>query len=227
MSTATREIPSSFPGSVLVEESIDETTGKVTYNLPEAYRTMEGKAEFEYFVERILSAINSSTTGYRRRRRRHKLSEIFHETDEAFALLMLRNEWDRWELSGQKQGERLTQEERRSTPKKFTENAAPGSPEGWSLAGRELYSQLIEEVSRRRATPESMEMETNILIEGREAGGSDRIERRELAEENRERERRARWNVMNTVKEDDPAYQILAGTTADFTNSEESRQVSV
>ena len=53
--------------------------------------------EFEYFFDRIMSRIRPRDTKYKDRKTKEPLSAIFTPSDEAFALLIIYNEIDRWE----------------------------------------------------------------------------------------------------------------------------------
>ena len=53
--------------------------------------------EFEYFCDRILSRLRPRDTKYKERKTKERLSAIFTPSDEAFALMILYNEIDRWE----------------------------------------------------------------------------------------------------------------------------------
>ena len=63
------------------------------------YRSFEdeGLNEFEYFCDRILSRLRPRDTKYKERKTKEPLSAIFTPSDEAFALMILYNELDRWE----------------------------------------------------------------------------------------------------------------------------------
>ena len=68
-------------------------------SLHPSYRRIEenGLEEFEYFFDRIMSRIRPRDTKYKDRKTKEPLSAIFTPSDEAFALLIIYNEIDRWE----------------------------------------------------------------------------------------------------------------------------------
>ena len=57
----------------------------------------DGSEEFEYFCDRILSRLRPRDTKYKERTTKEPLSAIFTPSDEAFALMIIYNEIDRWE----------------------------------------------------------------------------------------------------------------------------------
>ena len=57
----------------------------------------EGLKEFEYFCDRILSRLRPRDTKYRERKTKEPLSAIFTPSDEAFAMMIIYNEKNRWE----------------------------------------------------------------------------------------------------------------------------------
>ena len=51
---------------------------------------------FNYFVRRILQAINPTKTMFNQRKHKERIGEIFLVTDEAFGLLIIYNEHHVW-----------------------------------------------------------------------------------------------------------------------------------
>ena len=84
-------LPAGFPNVVGLDE---------VGNLNPKYRRWDeknGNKEFEYFCERILSRLRPIQTRFRVRKEEDLLSTIFTPSDEAFALMIIYNEKDRWD----------------------------------------------------------------------------------------------------------------------------------
>ena len=193
---------------IVADFDADGATMEEKYALPPNYRRVETKDEFKYFVNRILAAVNVRNTQYHLRKHNKKISDIFSVSDEAFALLLLFNEFKRWNLKGKKLADKpnsagiLTPDEIKETQKPFT-GGNIGDPQGFSLEGRKVYSNLYEQVERLRDTRQSRELEQKILEEEEKAKVCKKERRRNTKEDT--------WNVMETVNPDSSAYELLMG----------------
>lgn len=115
-----------------------------------------GDADFLWFVENVLSAHNVLWTKFVQRKSSATISEIFTIQDEAFALVVLLNEFHCWELDWKKQ-----QRKKNPNAETHTENMPPGvggkfvskkSGKKQSLddLGRNLFHQLCNQVQKRQ-----------------------------------------------------------------------------
>ena len=164
-----------FPGIVLSNDD-----GSLHPN----YRCFEetGLEEFEYFCDRILSRLQSRDTRYKERKTKEPLSEIFTASDEAFAVLMIYNEMDRWEnIPDPAALEILELSKKRkwknTVEKKFC-SATRGSSDGWKDEGKKMFNALvhnIEELRKDPATGSDFEQKLMVkwIIEKRTAEGEN------------------------------------------------------
>lgn len=168
-------IPEQFPGMVLLLRDDDAVGG---YALSPTYRK-ELTPEFEYFVERMMTSIHAKRISFRSNRHK-KLSEIFTESDEAFALCLLRNEFEGWKQKtaqidaaeeqdtdiddGQEDSASTAQQgPRRLYIQKPFSDRQSGVRTGWNEQGLRLYNSMIEQISILRETPESRAIEATIV----------------------------------------------------------------
>ena len=101
---------------------------------------------FVYFVDRMLPSVNAEKNKYRGGDRKvAALKEVFTASDEAFALLMVDNYWERWTnlYSGEPDDKELTKA-------KYTSSDAGRCEMGYSVVGIEKYNELIAMVQERR-----------------------------------------------------------------------------
>ena len=135
------------------EEATGATPVEEKYILPPNYRRIETKDEFKYFVNRILAAVNVKNTEYHLQKHNKKINDIFSVSDKAFALLLLFNEFKRWNLKGKKLADdpknagMLTPDEIKETQKPFT-GGHTGDPERFSLEGRKFTATCVRAVRR-------------------------------------------------------------------------------
>ena len=153
-------------------------------SLHPSYRCIEenGLEEFEYFFDRIVSRLRPRDTKYKDRRTKEPLSAIFTPSDEAFALLIIYNEIERWEnIPDPVSFERIEVSKKRkwknNVEKKFC-STTRGSSDGWKDEGKKLYYALVENIERLRKDPVTgSEFEHKLmvkyLIEKREANGEN------------------------------------------------------
>ena len=84
-----QKVPEDFPGIIGL---VSNKEGKIILN-PE-YRS--NNEEFDYFISRMLSAINPTYNKFGYRKGRELISEIDSEMDEAFELSVIYNEDHVW-----------------------------------------------------------------------------------------------------------------------------------
>ena len=126
-------------------------------------------AEFEYFCDRILSRLRSRDTKYKERKTRVPLSNIFTASDEAFALLMIYNEIDRWDnIPDPATLEVMEVTNRRkwknTVEKKFC-SAKRGSCDGWKDDGKKMYNDLVKKIEKLRKNPDTgSEFEHKLMV---------------------------------------------------------------
>ena len=142
------EVPPEFPGDVLVQWDTDNQNNL----LPEMYRRWdEPPNEFRYFVEHVVQAIRPNENKFHEQKSHWRLSEIFTVSDEAFALVILLNEYHCWDGKGH-------------LDKRFV-SAKSGNKQGWSVAGLNAYTTLCAEVKRRRLEEGSKKLEKIMMSE--------------------------------------------------------------
>ena len=202
-----KTIPSSFPGKILIEDRGEEHTPETRFKLHKDYRGENVPSEeFMYFVKRILSAVRPSFTKFKTHKHEKKLSEIFTPSDEAFALVMLLNEYNCW-----MNPDRTNTKNGKKKRKKFTDPSS-GKKMGYSLEGRKLYAVLVREITKRRATEASQALEELVLQE---------FEREHSGEAHGEREsNNARRMKRQKLAADEKKFNIddFIDTNCDFMN---------
>lgn len=197
-------VPDSFPGTVLLQDNGEEA-GDSRYTLHPDYRKKTSD-EFKYFVRAILTAVNGKNCDFKRLNKRRSINDIFTVSDEAFALLMLRNEYHCWKKAyenGKNNDGRTTRGRKLFTSSKI------GSKEGMTPEGRFLYQRLVSEVEELRKSRESHNVEKEMLTFYIDSGKNGRRNSNYESESGRMKES---YNIINTVPKNDPLYAILMGT---------------
>ena len=133
-------------------------------------------AAFVWFVENILAKISSTRTKFIEHRTDKLVSNIFSAEDEAWALLILKNEYKVWvwdenhpatrtvadteslQSNNNKKKPRGRSGKPKGAPRKMYTKSGRKNKEchGWQEEGVELYNALVKEVKKRRTTPESI-----------------------------------------------------------------------
>lgn len=110
------KVPTSFPGTV----ALNPDSVEITANEYRRYGNADNE-EFYYFVTRIMSAINLVGTNVKQKKATELISDIFSVTDEAFALMIIDNEYSNWEKQKQRKldGTDVTQTKKKYTRKKI------------------------------------------------------------------------------------------------------------
>ena len=136
------------------------------------------QAAFVWFVENILAKVSPTRTKFITNRTDLLVSEIFSAEDEAWALLILSNEyrvwlWDENNPSSRIEADTETLQSKNNGKKPRGRHGKPkGAPRkkytsgrsgiknrechGWREEGVELYHALVKEVKKRRSTQESI-----------------------------------------------------------------------
>ena len=153
---APNRLPEGFPGTVGVAFN---PTKNPAVQLNDKYRRYEygagGDGDFLWFVENVLSAQNVLRTKFAQRKSSATISEIFTIQDEAFALVVLLNEFHCWEVDWKKQQRKKNPNAETHTEilpdvgKKFV-NKKSGKKQSWDDLGRTVFYQLCNQVQKRR-----------------------------------------------------------------------------
>ena len=197
-------VPDSFPGTVLLQDNGEEK-GDERYTLHPEYRKKTSD-EFKYFVRAILTAVNGKNCDFKRLNKRRSINDIFTVSDEAFALLMLRNEYHCWKQAYEKG---KNNDGRPTRGRKLFTSSKIGSKEGMTPEGRFLYQRLVSEVEELRKSRESHNVEKEMLTFYIDSGKNGRRNSNCESESGRTKES---YNIINTVPKNDPLYAILMGT---------------
>ena len=137
----------------------------------EEYEEDTAEEEFEYFMERIMSAIAPTRNKFMYRKGQELLSKIYTVSDEAFGLLMLFNEFHCWEEDVEKRSGNANRLVKTSN-KRFCDPRS-GSKQGWSEDGRNLYQYLCFEVDKRRKEKVSIQFEERFKEKHSNGGSKD------------------------------------------------------
>lgn len=199
-------VPDSFPGTILLQDNGEEA-GDNRYTLHPDYRKKTSD-EFKYFVRAILTAVNGKNCDFKRLNKRRSINDIFTVSDEAFALLMLRNEYHCWK-NAYENGKNQNNNGKSTRGRKLFTSSKIGSKEGMTPEGRFLYQRLVSEVEELRKSRESQNVEKEMLTFYIESGRNGRSNSNYESESSRTKES---YNIINTVPKNDPLYAILMGT---------------
>lgn len=143
------------------------------------------QAAFVWFVENILAKISSTRTKFFTNRTDVLVSNIFSAEDEAWALLILTNEYRVWvwdennpasraetdneslQRNNNKKKPRGRAGKPKGAPRKMYTSGKSGRKNrechGWQEEGVELYNALVKEVKKRRNTQESIVWEKQYM----------------------------------------------------------------
>ena len=200
-------MPDGFPGHVLIQ-TIEETgeDGKIRerYVLHKDYRR-EYSEVFRWFVKRIVGAIGPKDREFKKKVYRNKLSEFCSVSDEAFALVLLFNEYSSWTTPT----DRVNKQRKR---KRFTDSAS-GRKEGWSIEGRTLFCNICVEIRKRREEAVSKDVENELRQAFVEEGGRNSEENEER--ENRRAQRRKReseFNMDDAIDKSSAIYLMMSSS---------------
>ena len=165
-----KPMPVGFPNAIL---PVVGTDGSVKLN--EGYRMYDSTAEtyneeaeeqFVWFVENILSKINPRATDYTARCKREVISEIFHPTDEAWALMIMLNEIEAWEWDARKKEstDPSSYALAHMKPKtRFTSRENTNSKKKWSDGDLAMLRRVRLMVSKRRENELCMKWEKEFM----------------------------------------------------------------
>ena len=157
------KVPDDFPNENILVHEHDENRRRLL-KIPDGYQRLDENKNLNYFFSRMVTAIHPSGHRFHHDKWTKKISEIVSSSDEAFALLVIYNEIDRWKYRAKKnreemviQVENLQQKGKRKRssgepPKKFN-NASSGDKDGWSEEGRRLYQDLFRAIEALRNDP--------------------------------------------------------------------------
>lgn len=116
---------------------------------------------FLYFADRILPSMNAEVTNFRGERRCDiKISKIFTVTDEAYALLMVENYFERWvDIAKSKksnaegedsQESGIERSSKRKVGAKYTKSANGNIHAGWEEEGIKRFNDIANIIQRQR-----------------------------------------------------------------------------
>ena len=142
----------------------------------------EDEEAFEVFVKHFLKPTYSKKWNYQVMYKRNKIKtigNIFSITDEAFVLLILENNWERWiDINNQSKNKYMPSKRGREKPKvssvmpKYTHLEVKGSNaeqnqdqgcKGWRESGIQCYNELCESVKENRQV--FIDTDTSLLEE--------------------------------------------------------------
>eukprot|EP00536_Pseudo-nitzschia_multiseries_P018454 jgi/Psemu1/55678/gm1.55678_g len=94
-------------------------------------------------------------TNFKLRKTKDRISTIFTVTDEAFALMIIDNEYSNWEKQKQMKldGTYTTQKKNKIHEKKHWDSKS-GSANGWDKEGRKVFTKLCKKIQTLRENPE-------------------------------------------------------------------------
>jgi len=161
------KIPTGFPENVLMVRQNYEVSGQSQYILHNNYRRKDTK-EFHYFATRILPCVNARHTNYKAKCGIKMLSQVFTESDEAYALALLINEYESYQFKLLKDKEGATK------PRKPFTSSMSGCQQGWNHQGLETFTSILKEVRRRRKENFSISLEGEIMATYNEEAGRQR-----------------------------------------------------
>ena len=157
------KVPDDFPNeNILVHEH--EENGRRRLKIPDGYRRLDENKNLKYLFSCMVTAIHPSGHRFHQEKGMKRISEIFSSSDEAFALLVIYNEIDRWKYRANKnreemvvQIENLQQKGKRKRgsgePSKKFNNASSRDKDGWSEEGQRLYQDLFCTIEALRNDP--------------------------------------------------------------------------
>ena len=123
----------------------------------------DSKKAFEYFVERILPAVNANHTRYHVKKKTKLLSEIFTVTDEAFGLMLLENYEGRWRKQNLEPDK--TKWRQKSMNAKYTSSKNGVKNNTWSAEGRNKFCDWCKRVEAlRKEDTTGKQVERELLL---------------------------------------------------------------
>ena len=136
------------------------------------YRTSGEDDNFFYFVTRILPTTSTVKRGV------HLMSDMYTVLDEAFALVMLYNEYDRWKEQLEiEQNPSLEFAHKEKKKKRFCDPKS-GRSEGWTNEGRKLLNSVcrdLEELRAKEETGKDVEIAIRNRIEKRKGSEGNNV----------------------------------------------------
>eukprot|EP00536_Pseudo-nitzschia_multiseries_P002313 jgi/Psemu1/5277/gm1.5277_g len=141
--------PASSPGSTV---ALNPESVEITFNGYRRYGNADNE-EFYYFVTRILSAVNPVGTNFKQKKATMLISDIFSVTDEAFALMIIENEYRNWEKQKQRKldGTDATQTKKKYMRKKHCDS--------------KMFARLCKKIKTLREDPETGKKLEKMMLE--------------------------------------------------------------
>jgi len=137
------------------------------------------KEEFEMFaflVDRVLTSVNAEINNYKGNTRKvTRLSSVFTASDEAFALLLVDNYWERWVGLKKDPGGKY--------PARYTSSKNGRNSCGYTDEGVTKYNNLLKMVKEKRKEDRTGKYVEQRLMEhwrGKLGSGQIRIEKEEV-----------------------------------------------
>lgn len=110
---------------------------------------------FYYFVLRILSCVNTTQTKFGDNQTKTRLgsliSDRFTASDEAFALVMIDNYFEKWQVHA-----KTPKAQWKFAEAKYSSSGQGNKMQGWMKKGIEQYSRFCKMVEGRRADRKSV-----------------------------------------------------------------------
>eukprot|EP00536_Pseudo-nitzschia_multiseries_P013775 jgi/Psemu1/36367/gm1.36367_g len=167
-------------------------TSQSTYKLHEDYQR-KNTPEFKYFFKRILGAVSSKQTDFKRKSLQTTISNIFTSSYEAFALLFLYNDYKSWlnTIKGTRKRKKLTDSKSRIK-------------EGWSEEGQELHAYVKSEREKQRKEQQTKDLEIELLLKIYEQQNGYQTQQHKEDKDNRKKKRhKQKYDMMETLDKDD------------------------
>ena len=172
---AKQYVPASFPGSIGLVKDPKDSNRVIINPLYRQYGATTNK-EFNYFVRRILQAINPTKTMFNQRKHKETIGEIFLVMDEAFGLLIIYNEHHVWKWQDETRNREPGSDEPVQKKKRFCDSNKE-SRQGWMTDGLDLMHNLCIQIADLRHGPETGEkLENRIRDEFADALGTSYTE---------------------------------------------------
>jgi len=141
-------VPDYFPGCLSIHET-DDPDAPVLH--PRYRRKGTGSEnDFYYFASRIMASIEPKLISFEDRKKDELISKLYSASDEAFALIIIHNEYKRW----RSQLERGTDDSVVEVSKRYCDPKS-GNQNGWSEEGIDMYCTVCEEVEALRNNEET------------------------------------------------------------------------
>jgi hypothetical protein len=144
-----------------------------------------------WFADKVLQCV-AGRRGWGKEKTMKILSESVTVSDEAFALLILVNNWDKWMAEHNSLARKIDALYTSSTQgnKKFS---------GWSDAGIQKYNKLFDQIEKDRSSDQRREMEEKFLKSLQRTNGSNKRKSTEDVSQERIKARNTLFKKLSKV----------------------------